>query len=157
MSLERTQIYRNAMESLVVEEVELQLQTLPPQLAAEVNKVEAIAYALNFLPALYATTEKGWQWQRLRGRNELREQVVEAVRQGLAAVYYNRQPLSTPLKAAASGTADPAELALQRLKELLQEPDLSWQNVVSVVERNLIQTARGKSRWYKQVLESLTH
>ena len=138
MQFEKAQIYCNAMELLVAEEVERQLEQIPPQLIADVNKIEATAYALNCLPALYATTEKGLQWQKLRGKNELGAQVVEAVRQGLAATYYNHQQPSTPLKPTAPEIPNAAKVALQGLRSLLQTENLSWHNVVDAVERALL-------------------
>lgn len=91
-------IYRNAIEPLVVEEVELQLQHLPPQVLKYINPAQVIAYALNRLPALYATSEEGWHRQQLRARKQMRDQIVTAVRQGLAAVQKDPLRISTPLK-----------------------------------------------------------
>ncbi|HAX75883.1 MAG TPA: hypothetical protein DCY88_08615 [Cyanobacteria bacterium UBA11372] len=42
---------RNAIEPLVEEEVERQLQQLPPQMVKYINRVQVLAYALNRLPA----------------------------------------------------------------------------------------------------------
>ncbi len=55
--------YRNVMEPLVAEEVQRQL---PLKLVKYLNRAQAIAYALNRLPALYATSERGWHLQMLK-------------------------------------------------------------------------------------------
>lgn len=141
------QTYRNVMESLVAEEAEKQLQKLSAKVTNYVNKAEVIAYALNRLPALYATSEKGWEQQRTRARKELESQVVAAVRQAIAAV--QRDPLRAvvPLKI---GGDQESQLVLQELKELLGQDELSWRNVADAVENALIRTARGDVTWRKR-------
>lgn len=86
-------LYRNAVEPLVVEEVQRQLLELPPQLAPYINPAQVIAYALNQLPPLYATSERGWKLQQQRVQKELHSQLMMAVHQGIAAV--QRDPLRT--------------------------------------------------------------
>lgn len=90
--VEQPKVYRNAIEPLVVEEVERQLELLPPKMVAYINPVEIAAYALNRLPALYATSEEGWQRQQQKAREELASKILMAVRWGLNAV------LQDPLK-----------------------------------------------------------
>lgn len=91
-------VYRNAIEPLVAEEVEQQLQQLPLQMIKYVNPVQVIAYALNRLPALYATSEEGWHRQQLRAKTQLKNQISTAVRQGIIAVQRDPLKVSTPLK-----------------------------------------------------------
>ncbi|MBW4691012.1 MAG: late competence development ComFB family protein [Lyngbya sp. HA4199-MV5] len=141
------QTYRNVMESLVVEEVERQFQKLPAKVSRYVNKPEVMAYALNRLPALYATSEKGWAQQGARARRELDSQIVAAVRQAIAAV--QRDPLRAvvPLKI---GAEQESQLVLEELKELLGREELSWRTLVDAVENALIRTARGEVTWRKR-------
>jgi hypothetical protein len=143
----QAQTYRNAIESLVVEEVERQFQRLPTRLSSYLNKTEVIAYALNRLPALYATSEKGWREQRLRGKNQLGNQIVTAVRQAIAAVQRDPLRASTPLQPRED--IEP-QVALQGLRELLRREDLSWRNLVDGVEQALVKTARGEVTWRKR-------
>lgn len=98
MALDRMLIYRNAIEPLVAEEVEQQLRLLPSQLVEYINPAQVMAYALNRLPALYATSEEGWLRQQRRAKTQLKTQIVVAVRQGLAAVQKDPLKASTPLK-----------------------------------------------------------
>lgn len=141
------QTYRNVMEPLVVEEVERQIASLPPKVAQYLNKTEAIAYALNRLPPLYATSERGWEQQRTKASREMRSQITAAARQALAAV--QRDPIRTTSPLRLDEDRD-ANTALQGLKELLRAEDLSWQNLVDTVERILIRTARGEITWRKR-------
>ncbi|MCS6813064.1 MAG: late competence development ComFB family protein [Cyanobacteria bacterium] len=56
MANEKSTIYRNAMESLVAEELERQFQLVPPKLGRYLSREEVTAFALNRLPPLYATS-----------------------------------------------------------------------------------------------------
>ncbi|MEC4982898.1 MAG: late competence development ComFB family protein [Oscillatoria sp. PMC 1068.18] len=77
--------YTNAMEPLVIEAVEQLLQTLPIRIVESISPAEAIAYALNRLPPLYATTEEGWYWQQAQARETLQPQIFNAARWGIKA------------------------------------------------------------------------
>jgi Late competence development protein ComFB len=90
--------YRNAIEPLVVQELEQQLLCLPSQAAKYINPAQVIAYALNRLPALYATSEEGWRRQQMRAREKLKCQIATAVRQGIVAVQQDPLKVSTPLR-----------------------------------------------------------
>ena len=83
-------LYRNALEPLVIKEVDRQVNRLPAKLLKYVDsdkiKAQAIAYALNRLPAMYATSERGWEFQQLKAQEKYRRKIVEVVRQGFAAV-----------------------------------------------------------------------
>lgn len=146
-ALQSAQIYRNVMEPLVIAEADSQIKQLPVKVAQYVNRTDVIAYALNRLPPLYATSERGWQEQNTKVNRELRGQIQLAVRQALAAVQRDPIRSAVPLK---SQDLRDADHALQGLKELLRFNDLSWQNVVDRVEQVLIQTTRGEITWRKR-------
>jgi len=137
---------RNVMEVLVVAEVELQIQALPAKTAKYINPSEVTAYALNRLPAFYATSKRGWQRQLNRGKTEFHQKITTAVRQGISAVQQD------PLRA--DGLLDFQEenaalATLEELKVLLQNPNLSWENLADVVEKTLMDMLRGKITWRK--------
>lgn len=90
--------YINVLETIVTEEVERQIEKLSPHLARYINPAQVIAYALNRLPSLYATSEEGWHKQQLKAKTELKDQIIKAVRQGLAAVQKDPLKVTTPLK-----------------------------------------------------------
>ncbi len=91
-------IYCNALEPLVREEVEEQIQKLPAKLAFYINPHQAIAYALNRLPAFYATSEEGWQRQQQKAKEELGDKIPLAARWGINAVMQDPLRVFTPLK-----------------------------------------------------------
>jgi hypothetical protein len=91
-------IYRNAIEPLVAQEVERQLQNLQPAVVAYINPGQVIAYALNRLPTLYATSVEGWNKQQEKAKTQLAKQIALAVKRGLNAVLQDPFKSSTPLK-----------------------------------------------------------
>ena len=137
--------YRNAMEPLAASEVEHQLQQLPTETANSINRASAIAYALNRLPPLYATSVEGWHWQQERAQESFKDLIVKAAGWGLKAVQRNPLQISTPLLQMSE-----SEAALQQLKELLGCEELNWQNLAAVVEQKLVQTELGQISWQKR-------
>lgn len=97
MGLHLSREYANVMEELVVEEVTRQLDRYPDNLRPYINRIEVETYALNRLPALYASSLEGFERQKKRGYEQHRVEIQTAVRRGFAAV--QRDPLrkSTPL------------------------------------------------------------
>jgi len=137
---------RNVMEILVVEEVERQIHDLPSKIAKYIKPIEVTAYALNRLPGLYATSERGWQRQLNRGRTDFSEQVTITVRQAVIAV--QRDLLRTEISLCFYKDEERAALvALQKVKVLLQDEDLTWENLAAVLEESLLNTLRGKITW----------
>ncbi len=120
--------YINVMELLVAEEVEQQLKDLPPRVVKYLKVVEVETYALNRLPALYASSEKGWKHQYDKAKRELRNQIKSAVRQAVAAVQVDPIRSSEPLQL---GSEDEASGVLDSLRDLLKQPDLGWDGVVN--------------------------
>lgn len=84
-------LYRNAMELLAIEEIEQQLQKLPQNITESINKTEAIAYALNRLPPLYATTFEGYFWQQTQARETLKDLISKAASWGIKAAQRKKE------------------------------------------------------------------
>ena len=61
---------RNALEELVIEEAEAQYKRLGADVKKRVDLSEVIAYTLNRLPPMYATTQRGWVQQRKKAMVE---------------------------------------------------------------------------------------
>ncbi|WP_071191111.1 late competence development ComFB family protein [Trichormus sp. NMC-1] len=135
---------RNVMEMLVVEEVEKQIQCLPMKTAKYIKASEVVAYALNRLPCLYATSKRGWQRQWHHGKTELYQKISTSVRQGIAAVQRDPLRINDPLNFLEDQAA---QTALEGLKVLLQREDISWDNLNNVVEQTLLNTQQGNITW----------
>jgi Late competence development protein ComFB len=126
--------YVNVMELLVIEEVEHQLQQVPPRVQKYVKRFEVETYALNRLPPLYASSEKGWQHQYEKAKRELAAKIRGAVRQAMAAVQVDPLRLSQPLPL---NSDDEARAALQVFRDMLQQPEMSWEGIVSRLRQML--------------------
>ncbi|NEQ34158.1 MAG: late competence development ComFB family protein [Leptolyngbya sp. SIO4C5] len=124
--------YINVMEVLVAEEVAQQLKKLPPRVLKYVKRAEVETYALNRLPALYASSEKGWEHQVEKAQGELHSKIVHAVRQAFAAVQVDPIRLSQPLNLQAEADS---QAILQAFRELLKQPDLSWEEVLKRIKQ----------------------
>lgn len=132
--------YINVMEMLVAEEVAKQIKGLPPRMLKYLKRSEVETYALNRLPSLYASSEKGWQHQYEKAKRELYSQIKSAVRQALAAVQVDPIRSSEPLTFSQD---ENAEAALEILRALYQQPDLGWDDAVDRL-RALLASRQGK-------------
>ncbi len=127
--------YTNVMERLVAEEVERQKAKLPPKLREYIKTVEVETYALNRLPALYASSEKGWQMQYEKAAKAHAKTVAQAVRQGIAAVQVDPLRASQPLSVRQN---DESEAILTTFRNMLNQPDLGWEDILYKCKRILL-------------------
>ncbi len=118
----------NVMELLVAEEVEKQVKAMHPRMLKYLKRVEVETYALNRLPSLYASSEKGWQHQYEKAKRELHNQIKSAVRQAFAAVQVDPIRSSEPLRGQDN---EAANVALNALREILRQPDLNWDGAIT--------------------------
>ncbi|NER79816.1 MAG: late competence development ComFB family protein [Leptolyngbya sp. SIO1D8] len=126
-------VYINVMELLVAEEVEQQLSRLPERVLKYIRRSEVETFALNRLPALYASSEKGLQHQHERAIRELKPKIASAVRQAFAAVQIDPIRLSQPIQVEKERTD--AEAVLQALRDWLRSPDLNWKTALRKIQR----------------------
>ena len=135
---ENDYIHRNVMEMLVADEIERQIVRLPNNIKKFINPIEVATYALNRLPALYASSQQGFNKQKLKGRSEHSVKITQEVRKGLAAVQQDLLRSSTPLLSENESEIDKsikkAKAALQELADYLPEKDLTWKNVIRLVK-----------------------
>ncbi|MGI0480910.1 late competence development ComFB family protein [Geminocystis sp. CENA526] len=124
MSTRKT-TYKNVMELLVDEEIEYQLlnNKALSNMADTISLVEIATFALNRLPSLYASSKEGIGKQKARGTVQFKQQIKQAVTQGIAAV--TRDPLrkSTPLQQKSDTILD-ARKTLTNLDEDLPKEEL---------------------------------
>jgi hypothetical protein len=135
-------IHLNVMEELVAEEVAKQLKPYSAKEVVYIDRVEVATYALNRLPPLYASSQKGKHQQQLSGRQQYREQIQNAVRRGIAAVQLDPLRSSIPIVSQTEVEYREAENALRQLQKLFEEQfenyqALSWRNLAEVVGKVL--------------------
>jgi hypothetical protein len=129
-----TLTHKNAMESLIEEEIERQIKKYPPNLTMYINKVEVATYALNRLPPLYASCQEGMKKQKERGEREFKDQISTVVRQAFAAVQRDLLRSSTPLVSESDKELESAKIAFQELAELLPQNERSWERIVQIIK-----------------------
>ncbi|WP_271252601.1 late competence development ComFB family protein [Pseudanabaena sp. Chao 1811] len=125
---------KNALEEIVVVEVQEQIKHLNQQAREAINLSEVTAFALNRLPVLYASTSRGWLQQRKRAHNDLKNQIVSTVQHALLGV--KRDSLRQVTKIAASKIETPAHV-LTKLQRLFSKPSLIWQDVPQSFQETL--------------------
>lgn len=137
-------IYKNVMELLVEAEVSRQYKALSPRMASYVDPTELVAYALNQLPALYATSEKGLDYQLKRGQEKYMAQIAQAVQRAIAAV--SRDPLraSNPLQ---DQFAAPLREVLHQMRLVLRNDKVDWENLPNAVEQAISRAAKSGITW----------
>ena len=135
---ENDYINRNVMEILVSEEVDRQINRVPSNIRKFINPLEVATYALNRLPTLYASSQQGFNKQKVKGRSEYSVKITQEVRKGLAAVQKDLLRSSIPLTADTEQDLDrdlkEARAALQELADYLPKKDLTWKNIVRLVK-----------------------
>jgi hypothetical protein len=125
---------RNVLEDVVVAEVINQLRFSTEGVRDTINISEVAAYALNRLPPLYATTNRGWQQQCRRVEEEFKQQIQQAVEQALLSVRVDPWRPVTPI--AVEVIDSPAD-ALARLRTIFGLPHLRWSQVPAVIMETL--------------------
>jgi hypothetical protein len=136
-------VHVNVMETLVHDEIEKQLRFYPKNLRNYLNLTEVATYALNRLPALYASSVKGMEEQRRVAARQYRSELTSAVRRAIAAV--ERDPLRScdPIVSEIELNYREAETILGQIQELLRrhhllEPiskEVTWDNCMPLLRQ----------------------
>ncbi len=132
---------KNAIEELVIDEIELQISHLPEYRRSQMNLSEVAAYALNRLPPMYATSKAGWLRQRKKAAIEMRSLIESAVRRALVSVKPDALRDSSPLPY--QEVASHAR-SLAALQQLLGAENATWQDIPTALE-NALTTVKLKS------------
>lgn len=148
-AIEEKHIAKNVMEELVTEEIHKQLKRYPRKVAKFINQVEVFTYALNRLPPLYASSHKGFNRQKIRGKAELQITITRTVRDGIKKVQNDliriSNPLTTELNSVEQELAE-AQEALQELSVFFPTKNLSWKNINKIVKPILIRLNEKQKR-----------
>lgn len=138
MTTANQQINRNIMEVLVEEEIERQLNRYSDNVIQQCNRIEVATFALNRLPALYASCYQGFNQQKLKGRKKHSADITKAVRQAFAAVQQDLLRNSNPLIAEENSEFEEAQKALQELADFLPNQEFSWKKLVELIKPVLV-------------------
>ena len=142
----------NVLEEILVRETYIQIEELRPEIQPKVKVAEVVAYAINRLPPLFATSMKGWQYQYQYALNELQPQITQLVRQGIKAVLFgdplhDLTPLPNHLFTNSAGV-------LYQLSRILGRKNLRWRDVPILVEATVRKTNSATNINGQTVLQS---
>lgn len=125
---------RNALEELVIEEAEAQYKRLGADIKKRVDLSEVIAYALNRLPPMYATTQRGWTQQRKKAEQELGQAITKTVRKGFLNTQSDNLRQNDPIPA---HELISQARSLAKLRKIFNKEYLKWKDVPEVVRTAL--------------------
>lgn len=135
------QLSDNLTEQLVQVEIDRQFAALSDKVRLFLKRADIMCYALNRLPAFYATTNRGRQKQIEQAYDVLYPQIEVIVRQGIAAVL--NDPLRTSNDSWQPQEQPKAEQVLLDLCTLLR-CEFGWDNCIRAVKQRLLQASRGE-------------
>jgi hypothetical protein len=108
------------------------MRDVPPSVSSQIDMPEIVAFALNRLPPLYVTSDRGYKLSRQRAQSELTKEITAQVRQAILKVGRSPKRLMPPLPL--KKFEQEQEEALVELRQILQRPDITSENVVEIVE-----------------------
>ncbi|MBE9029555.1 late competence development ComFB family protein [filamentous cyanobacterium LEGE 11480] len=121
------QTYVNAMSILVEAAVNDRIVQCSAREQAYLNRQEIIAYTLNQLPGLHATSEQGLEYQLEQGRQRYHGQIQVALQRAFAAVLRDPILSYTPL-------SDPSPQAvLDTIHQMFQTDQIDWPMVPHIL------------------------
>ncbi len=123
----------NVMERMVETTAIHLMRNLPAEAKDQARFMEVVAFALNRLPPLYATTERGYQMLYQKAVGELFEEVTLFTQEAISQVKSSPNSDSAPLYLYRCERRIDQEI-LPKLQQILNRPDLTWQNLVQAVE-----------------------
>ena len=140
--------YKNAMEVLVEEEVDRQIKALPSRSMSHANRTELVAYALNQLPALYATSERGLDYQLQNGKAKFAPRIKQAVQRAIAAV--SRDPIRAYAPLKLQHQSSQLRDVLHQLRSLLKNDEVDLENLPLAVQQALERANQKAISWDAQ-------
>lgn len=127
--------YSNVLEKLVVLVAQHLMRDVPPAISSQIDMSEIVAFALNRLPPMYVTSDRGYRLSMQRAQSELTKEITVQVRQAILKVGRSPKRMMPPLPL--KKFEQEHEEALAELRQILQRPDITSQNVVEIVEAAL--------------------
>ena len=122
----------NVLEEILVRETYIQIEELRPEIQPKIRVAEVVAYAINRLPPLFATSMVGWQYQHDYALNELEPQILQLVKLGIKTILFgdplhDLTPLPSHLFVNSAGV-------LYQLSQILGRKHLRWRDVPVIIE-----------------------
>ena len=119
----------NVLEHLVLRAIE---RITTPELYAQINLNEVAAYALNRLPPMYATSERGFKYLRQKAITEFPRELIGSVRNGVMKVHQVNHVELQPIYA--NQFVEEYEQAMRTLNSFFNRDDVSLENIVAIAQ-----------------------
>jgi len=119
----------NVLEHLVFLAIE---RSTTPEVYNRINHGEAAAYILNRLPAMYATSVRGFKYLRQKAISEFSRELIGETRNGILKVAKHSQ--ANEAKIPAYGFIQEYEQSIFQIRDFLGRNDISLQNIVEIVK-----------------------
>ncbi|MDX1978361.1 MAG: late competence development ComFB family protein [Pseudanabaenaceae cyanobacterium bins.68] len=127
--------FSNVLENLVLSAAQAVAKQVDADVRSQINLAEVSAYALNRLPPMYATSQRGWEVLRRKAKEELAREILLRVKAAFEQVLNRpkRNPQPLPFQKIELEYDD----ALLQLQIILHREDLNWLNLTDIVEQEL--------------------
>ncbi|AFY72804.1 Late competence development protein ComFB [Synechococcus sp. PCC 7502] len=122
----------NVMEKIVEEAVLNIMSEWSTEMKAQVNTEAIVAFALNRLPPMYATSELGCRFLRSRAINQLHQEINLIVSDALVHVRRMPEYNNTPLPI--YQLDDEMAKVIPKISSILKRSDVNADNLVNVLE-----------------------
>ncbi|MDX1976382.1 MAG: late competence development ComFB family protein [Pseudanabaenaceae cyanobacterium bins.68] len=132
--------YINVMEEVVTLAARSMVKTVRMGLQAKIKLSDVVTCALNLLPPMYATTEFGLKFCRYKVKTEMVETINQKVREAIMRVC--NAPLRQVSPSPIAAIQAEQNQAIAALSTILEHEQVTWQNLVALVEQKLNRTPR---------------
>jgi Late competence development protein ComFB len=127
--------YVNVMEEVVTAAAKSLVKSVRMGLQSKIQLHDVVACALNLLPAMYASSEFGMKFLRYKIKTEMIDTISSMVRQAIVQVC--KAPIRKVLPTPIAEIEQQQSQAIAELQTILKRLDISWENVVSLIETEL--------------------
>ncbi len=131
----------NVLERLVYSLTEQYLERLSPHVKQKVNLYEVVAYTLNRVPPMYATTAKGLKQLKARAKEEYGKKIVNTIHEAVTTIVQNPHRSVSPMPFRRK--QGDCKAALEKLREMFSITDIDCTNVSVIIADALEQTMSG--------------
>ncbi len=125
-------LFINAVEEIVAKQAAEMIAQMDERISSRLRPSEVIAYALNRLPPMYATSREGFSYLRNKVITEMSGQIYETLQLAVQRVLLG-DPLYDPTPIPDSFFTDSASV-LNRLCQVFNREQMRWRDVAIAVQ-----------------------
>ncbi|BBC22850.1 late competence development ComFB family protein [Pseudanabaena sp. ABRG5-3] len=144
----------HSLERLVMKMAQNRAQKFSPTELKFIRLEDVLALTLNRLPPLYATSEKGLNHLRYYAQMNIGSEVAIMVHEAMLEVRKNNYQSISPLMF--QKIRHEREQALVKVRKLLLNPEVRWQNLLEIVSQSLDFAKKGQVCWERAAPKSVS-